>query len=194
MWARFCLWMLKWCVGTTYRVEGKENLPESPFIIASKHQSAWETMAFNHIFPKTSFVLKKELSYFFPLNLYMSHSQMIPLDRQGSNALKVMIQKAKNVLVQKRTVVIFPEGTRSAVGHKVPYKRGIYVFYKHLNCPVVPVALNSGVFWKRRGFLKYPGTIIVKILPAIQPGLDQQTFMDRLERDIEENSLKIVKI
>lgn len=187
-------WLLKVIVGIDYRVDGKENIPKGPFIIASKHQSAWETAAFNHIFPKTSFILKKELMYFVPLNFYMHHTQMIPLDRRGGKqALKDMIARAKNVMAIGRSLVIFPEGTRTIVGEKVSYKRGIYTLYKHLNKPVVPVALNSGLCWKRRGFRKYPGTIVVNILPPIQPGLPEDIFMKTLETSIETASLKLIK-
>ena len=194
LWGRMISFFLKIIVNIDYRVEGRENLPKGSVIIASKHQSAWETAAFNHIFPKTSFVLKKELMYFFPLNFYMHHTQMIPLDRRGGNqALKDMIAQAKAVMSMGRTLVIFPEGTRTIVGEKVPYKRGVYILYKHLDKPVVPVALNSGLHWKRRGFRKYPGTIVVKILPAIEPGLPEEVFMSRLETSIETASVALAK-
>jgi len=194
MWGRTVSWLLRIITRIRYRVEGRENLPKGPFIIASKHQSAWETAAFNHIFPKTSFVLKKELMYFFPLNFYMHHTQMIPLDRKGGKqALKEMIARAKAVMSMARTLVIFPEGTRTIVGEKVSYKRGVYILYKHLGKPVVPVALNSGLYWKRRGFRKYPGTIVVKILPAIEPGLSEEVFMNRLETAIETTSVNLAK-
>jgi 1-acyl-sn-glycerol-3-phosphate acyltransferase len=193
VWASLTSWVLKIFAGIRYQVEGQENLPKGGFIIASKHQSAWETLSFNHIFPKTAFVLKKELSTFFPLNFHMKHSQMIPLDRKGGkDALRTMVEKAKNIMDQERSLVIFPEGTRTAVGQKAPYKRGIYTLYKYLDKPVVPVALNSGLYWKRRGFIKYPGTIRVKILPPIQPGLPQDVFMKTLEDIIETESQKLL--
>lgn len=193
VWARVGLYLLKICTNIDFCVEGKENLPKGGFIIASKHQSAWETMAFNFIFPKTSFVLKKELTSIFPLNFYIKHTGMVPLDRQGGvKALQSLIQHAKVILDQRRSLVIFPEGTRTPVGQKSSYKRGIYTLYKHLECPVVPVALNSGVCWKRRGFKKFPGTIVVKVLPPIQPGLSSEIFMETLENMIETASQKLL--
>lgn len=193
MWACAVSWFLKVLVGIHYQVEGEENLPKDGFIIASKHQSAWETIAFNHIFPKTSFVLKKELMSFFFLNFHMKHAQMIPLDRKGGkDALRSMVENAQNVMAQKRPLVIFPEGTRTTVGQKVSYKRGIYTLYKYLNKPVVPVALNSGLFWKRRGFIKYPGITTVKILPPILPNLPQDAFMKTLEKAIETESENLI--
>ena len=193
LWSRTASWLLKKVAGIHYHIEGLENLPKGPFIIASKHQSAWETVAFNHLFPHPSFILKKELASVFPINCHMKHAQMIPLDRKGGkDALKSMLKSAKTVMEYGRPIVIFPEGTRTVVGEKIPYKRGIYTLYKHLNKPVVPVALNSGLYWGRRGFIKYPGTIQVRVLPSIPAGLAQDVFMKTLEQIIETESDKLV--
>lgn len=193
VWSKTASWFLKVFIGIHYRIDGLENLPKGPFIIASKHQSAWETIAFNHIFPKPSFVLKKELASLFPISLHMKQAQMIPLDRKGGkDTLRSMVEKAKVVMESGRPLVIFPEGTRTAIGEKIPYKRGIYTLYKYLNVPVVPVALNSGLYWKRRGFVKYPGIIRVKILSPIPVGLAQDVFMKTLEQVIETESDKLI--
>lgn len=122
LWGKMVLFLLRHMVGIYCQVEGLENLPqEGGFLIASKHQSAWETCAFNAIFPRTSFILKKELMYFVPLNFYMYHTGMIPLDRKGGKkTLKEMISRARGIMDMKRPLVIFPEGTRSAVGDSLP--------------------------------------------------------------------------
>ena len=193
IWGGVCGWVLKIFGGISYHVEGRENLPKGAFIVASKHQSAWETMAYGHIFKKTVFILKKELLYFVPINFYMIKTGMIPLDRKGGKkALQDMLERARETFKQNRPIVIFPEGTRTAVGQKAPYKKGVYTLYKHLEKPVVPVALNSGLYWKRRGFKKYPGTIQVKIMPPIQPGLSREEFMKTLETTIETESQKLI--
>lgn len=185
--------LLKIC-GIRHQVEGEENLPDLPYIVASKHQSAWETATLTYIFPKSTFVVKKELTDSFPLGIYIKRSGLIGVDRRGGKqALKEMLEGAKRSMEAKRPLVIFPEGTRTSVGEKPSYKRGIYILYKNLKKPVVPVALNSGLYWKRRGFFKYPGTIRMKIMPPIMPGLSQEDFMKKLETTIERETNKLIE-
>lgn len=179
----------KWILGLNYRVEGRENLPPPPYIIASKHQSAWETVAMSHIFPESVFILKKELKYIPLFNLYFWRLKSIAIDRSlGKLAIAPMIKDAKFHRDAKRCIVIYPEGTRSAVGQSGRYKSGVAALYEGLGIPVVPVALDSGVFWPRRSFLKHSGTITVSILPAINPGLTKEALIKTLQGAIEKRS------
>ncbi|MFN7662469.1 MAG: lysophospholipid acyltransferase family protein [Alphaproteobacteria bacterium] len=191
-WSLWVSWLLKMVSRTHYKVQG--TIPSSTVIYAIKHQSAWETIALNHILERPVFVLKKELLWIPFFGLYLQKAGMIALDRGGGlNTLKNLIKQTKDRVARHRSVIIFPEGTRSAPGTHNPYKKGIYVLYKNLNVPVVPVALNSGVYWPRRTFMKYPGTIHVKFLPSIPPGLAEDVFMGQLEHTIETESLKLFK-
>ncbi len=191
-WSSWVSWILKKIVGISYSIKGKQYIPHEPVLLAIKHQSAWETLALNHILPAPVYILKKELTYIFPFGIYLKKAGMIPLDRRGTIAsLKAMISLSKQRIQQGKSIIIFPEGTRSKPGSHNPYKKGIYTLYKHLQVPVVPVALNSGVYWPRRTFMKYPGTITVEFLPPIPPGWDEDKFMAHLEKTIETASLKL---
>jgi 1-acyl-sn-glycerol-3-phosphate acyltransferase len=185
-WIRLVLVLLRWTVGLSHRVEGLENLPKGLFMVASKHQSAWETLALHMIFADPSIVLKRELLNLPVLGFYISKIGMVPIDRgAGSSALKYMIAQARKASGAGRPILIFPQGTRVAPGSEAPYHSGVFALYRALDCPVVPVALNSGTFWSRQAFFKRPGTITVRILPAIRRGVDRKTFMKDLEVTIE---------
>lgn len=192
-WCKFITWLAKKTVGIKEEIIGSENLPKTPCLIVSKHQSAWETLAFNYIFPKCAFVLKKELLRIPFFGLYLIHAGMIPLDRKTSRGVKNMLKIAKQRIKEGRNVVIFPEGTRTKPGTKNTYKKGVYLLYRTLNVPVVPVALNSGVCWPRNTVVKYPGTIKAEILKPIEPGLDEKTFMAKIESEIETASNRLYK-
>ncbi len=185
--------ILRVIVGTSYKVMGRDHIPKTPVIFAIKHQSAWETMAFNHILDHPVFFLKKDLMWIPFFGLYLHRVGMIALERGGTSALKTMIKKGKERIQEGRSLIIFPEGTRSAPGTHNEYKRGIFLLYKNLQVPVVPVALNSGVFWPRRTFLKYPGTIVASFLKPLPPGLSQDEFMKKLETTIEKESLRLYR-
>ena len=185
-WIRFVLVLLKLIVGLEHRIDGLENLPRGRFMVASKHQSAWETLALHTIFPDPSIVLKRELLKLPVLGWYIGKVGMVPIDRGGGGgALKSMIIAARKCSGDGRPIVIFPQGTRVAPGDTRPYHSGVYALYRALAISVVPVALNSGLYWSRQAFTKRPGIIAVRILPAIPPGLDRKTFMKALEAAIE---------
>lgn len=188
-WGFMTLWGAKWILGLDYKVEGWENLPPAPYIIASKHQSAWETAAMTYIFPGSVFILKKELKYVPLFNLYFWRLKAISVDRSlGKLAIEPMLKEAEAHTKEGRCIIIYPEGTRSAVGQAGRYKFGVAALYEGLSIPVVPVALNSGVFWPRRSFLKYAGTITVTILPAIESGINKTVFMKTLQDMIEKRT------
>ncbi|MBT5912985.1 1-acyl-sn-glycerol-3-phosphate acyltransferase [Rhodospirillaceae bacterium] len=185
-WVKFILFSLKIVVGLDYRVEGLENLPKGRFMVASKHQSAWETLALHLIFPDPSIVLKKELLKLPILGRFIEKVGMVPIDRSGrASALKSMLIAARKWANIGRPIIIFPQGTRVTAGEKHNYHSGVFAVYRALKVPVVPVALNSGMFWSRKAFIKKPGIITVRVLSYIRPGMDRKEFMEKLEDVIE---------
>lgn len=183
----FVMWWMRLVIGTRYEVRGRENLPENPILIASKHQSAWETFAFPNILDDPALVMKEELMAI-PLYGWFSRKfQMIPIRRErASLALKEMIREADIRKAQKREIIIFPEGTRTAPGSTPQYKPGVIKLYEALEIPCVPVALNSGIFWPRGDKRRYKGTIIIEFLPPLPPGLPRAEFRQQLEAAIEQ--------
>ncbi|GAB4228084.1 MAG: lysophospholipid acyltransferase family protein [Kiloniellaceae bacterium] len=189
IWAHPIMAALAVICGLTYQVRGRENLPPGAALIAAKHQSAWDTIIFSILLWDHSFVLKQELTRIPLFGLYLIRAGLIPVDRKGgAKALKRMVAAAKEVVAQGRPIVIFPEGTRVAPEQHVPYQPGVAALYGQLEVPVVPVALNSGVFWRRNSFWKQPGTITLEFLPPIPPGLPRKVFLARLEEAIETRS------
>ncbi|MAZ99038.1 MAG: 1-acyl-sn-glycerol-3-phosphate acyltransferase [Rhodospirillaceae bacterium] len=194
-WVKFILFSLKIVVGLDYRVEGLENLPKGRFMVASKHQSAWETLALHLIFPDPSIVLKKELLKLPILGRFIEKVGMVPIDRSGrASALKSMLIAARKWANIGRPIIIFPQGTRVTAGEKHNYHSGVFAVYRALKVPVVPVALNSGTFWSRKAFIKKPGIITVRVLSYIRPGMDRKEFMEKLEDVIETETELLEKI
>jgi 1-acyl-sn-glycerol-3-phosphate acyltransferase len=178
--------MQKHILGLSFEVIGEENLPKEGAILAAKHQSAWETMIFHRLVGDPAFVLKRELLRLPFIGWYMRRTEQIPIDRAGrSAALKQMLDKGKRAVGQGRSLVIFPEGTRQPTGKAGRYHSGVYKLYEALDVPVVPIALNSGLYWSRNAFLRHPGTISLQVLPPIPPGLGREAFMHRLQDEIE---------
>jgi 1-acyl-sn-glycerol-3-phosphate acyltransferase len=192
IWARVVGLLLRWTVGLTYEVRGIENRPVGAVLVASKHQSAWETIIFLDLLRDPAYIIKQEL---FALPVYGWFSRklgMIGIDRKGGGAtLKTMTKLAKAALAAGRPVVIFPEGTRMPPGVTGTFLPGIFSIYRQCDVPVVPVALNSGHFWGRNAFVKRPGVIVLEYLPAIPTGLDRKQFMSLLEERIETATLAL---
>lgn len=183
---------MKVFAGLNYRVAGVENVPDGPCIIASKHQSAWDTLIFHVLLPDPCFVVKKELTRIPFWGLGFRKAGSIPVDREGgARALKQMTADARAALERGSQLVIFPEGTRTAPGDQAPYHPGTAAIYRGAAVPVVPVALNSGLFWGRLSFLKRPGTITLRYMEPISPGLPRREFMARLEAAIETGTREI---
>jgi 1-acyl-sn-glycerol-3-phosphate acyltransferase len=191
--ARFELWLLRAIVGTTIEVRGRENIPAGPCLVASKHQSAWETFALIPIFRDPALLMKREL-FFIPFHGWFSRKfQMIPVDRdKGPSALRRMLREAKKRIDDGREIIIFPEGTRRPPGAPPEYKTGIVLLYDALGVPCLPVALNSGLFWPRRSVIRRPGTIVVEILKPIPPDLPREEFLRRLQEAIERASGRLL--
>jgi 1-acyl-sn-glycerol-3-phosphate acyltransferase len=193
VWSAGSLWLLRVCAGLDHEVIGRENLPPGPVIIAMKHQSAWDTFAAPLLFRDPAMVIKRELGFLPFYGWYAIKSGMIPIDRKGgAKALKRMIAACEEAMAQGRPIFIFPEGTRTAVGTKVPYQAGVAALYTRLNVPIVPVAVNSGLFWGRRQFLRRPGRITVEILPAIAAGGERRAVLAELEKRIENATTRLV--
>lgn len=189
LWARGINLGLRLLVGLRHEIRGIENLPPGPAIIASKHQSAWDTIIWHLAVPDPAVVMKKELLSLPVYGWYCRHTRQIPIDRAaGASALREMLHAARAARDAGRHIVIFPEGTRVAPGASAGYLPGAAALYRDLGLPVVPVALNSGLFWGRNAFMKYPGTIVMEYLEPIPPGLDRKSFMARLEAAIETGS------
>ncbi len=186
-------WGLKWICNIRYEIRGRENLPELPFLIAAKHQSAWDTFVFSLILEMPSFVLKRELTWIPFYGWYIRRAGIVPIDRGGgASELKRMVASARKIADGGQAIIIFPEGTRVPPDQARPFHPGIAALYSQLKLPVVPVALNSGLCWPRRSFLKKPGKIVLEILPPIPAGLKRRDLMARAERDVQDASARLV--
>jgi len=193
LWVRGALLLLRAIVGLGHRVRGAEHRVAGPAIYAAKHQSAWDTLVFPLLLDKPAYVLKQELIRVPLFGSYLKQCGMIPVDRQGGGAaLKRMLKAARAAVAQGRSILIYPEGTRTPPGERRPYHPGVAALYGDLGVPVVPVALNSGLFWGRRAFRKRPGTITIEFLPAIPPGLPRREFMQELQARMEGASERLV--
>jgi 1-acyl-sn-glycerol-3-phosphate acyltransferase len=185
-WARVVLALARDVAGIRWELRGHTELLKPGVLIASKHQSAWDTVVFFLLFERPTYVMKKELGYV-PIYGWLAKSQgHIFVDRKaGAAAIRNLRRLSQAALKAGRSIVIFPQGTRVAPRKPAPYQPGVAGLYMAIAAPVVPVALNSGLFWGRRRYLKHPGTIIVEVLPEIAAGLDRDTFMRELETRIE---------
>lgn len=188
-WGVGLVWGARILLGIRWRVEGRENLPAGGCIVASKHQSAWETLFLLTLLDRPVYILKKELFSIPFVGWYMRKVGTVAIDRKaGAAALKYMLRGAAVRVSEGRQIIIFPEGTRVAPGDtSKPYKPGVAALYAHLGdtVPVVPVALNAGLFWGRNSFIKRPGEVVVRILPPMPAGLDKKVFLTTLRDRIE---------
>jgi len=191
-WAATSLWWLKVICGTRMEVRGREFIPEDGALVAGKHQSTWETFAILPLFADPAVVLKKELTYIPFFGWFIFKFRMIPVEREaGPKALRAITARAEAAVAMGRQVIMFPEGTRRAPGAPPDYKPGATALYLKLNRPCVPFALNSGLYWPRRKFLRRPGTIIVEFLPPIPPGLPRREFERRLKEAVETTTKRL---
>ncbi|MDR1425168.1 MAG: 1-acyl-sn-glycerol-3-phosphate acyltransferase [Azoarcus sp.] len=167
-WVPAMMWAVRHLLNIEYRVIGRENLPPGPAVIVSKHQSAWETIGLQMIFPPLAFILKRELLWIPFLGWALASIRSIAIDRKaGKDALSQVLEQGRERLKEGLWVAVFPEGTRTPPGARGRYKPGGAFLAKRAGVPVVPVAHNAGEFWRRQAFLKYPGEITVSIGPAI---------------------------
>lgn len=191
-WAQLLMWTLKHVVGLNYRLRGAENIPAIPSIICAKHQSGWETLAFQEIFPMQVFVAKRELFRIPIFGWGLKLAQTIGIDRNSKTASQELLKQG---LARKKDgywISIFPEGTRVAPGLRGRYKLGGARMAKMFEMDMLPVALNSGEYWPRNSFFKYPGTVEIVICPPIahQSGTEVELMVE-CERRIEQEQTGI---
>ncbi|CAN5245757.1 lysophospholipid acyltransferase family protein [soil metagenome] len=192
-WASTSVLLLRVIAGIRVEVRGAEHIPQGAALVAAKHQSLWETFALIPMVDDPAMVLKRELVWIPLFGWFIPKFRMIAVERSaGSQALRKMIADAKAAAAMGRQIVIFPEGTRRPPDAPPEYKPGAAALYLALGLPCTPVALNSGLYWPRRKFQRYPGTVIVEFLPAIPPGLPRRDFAQRLEAAIEGATSRLV--
>ncbi len=192
-WAHSSLFWLKLTCNLRFEVRGRDNIPTHPSIILCKHQSAWETIALQVVFPPQIWVLKRELMFIPILGWAWWAMNVIPIDRSaGREALKQLVSHGKDRLAKGLWVVIFPEGTRIAPGVRAKYHIGGAWLATHTQTTVVPVAHNAGLFWRKNAFLKYPGTITMSIGKPIETaGLKADALNAQVENWIEAELLTL---
>ena len=192
LWTRGILLLLRGITGIRHDIRGLENLPQGPVIVAAKHQSAWDTLVFHTFLDDPVFIMKRELFAIPIIGWLMHKSGAIGIDRsKGARALKRMAEGARRARTNGSQLIVFPEGTRTPVGQTAVYHPGVAMLYRDLSLPVVPIALNSGLFWGRRSFRKRPGRIVLEILPPMPAGLERHVFMAELHSRIESASQRL---
>jgi 1-acyl-sn-glycerol-3-phosphate acyltransferase len=192
-WGRVNLLLLRIVCGITVEWRGLEKIPAGACLVAAKHQSVWETFALLTLFRDPTYILKRELLWLPLFGWAAWRARMIPVDRGGGKpALAAMAARVRDALAAGKQIIIFPEGTRRPAGAEPKYKYGIAHLYGEGIAACVPIALNSGLFWPRRQFLRYPGTITVEILDPIAPGLPIDVFFERLQRDLEAATARLI--
>ncbi|BBE73130.1 lysophospholipid acyltransferase family protein [Oharaeibacter diazotrophicus] len=186
LWSRIQMALHRAIVGARHEIRGLERMPKTGCIVAMKHQSTWETIAMIPLLEDPAFILKRELMWIPFFGWWAARAKMIPVDRgRGRDALRAMTERAKKAVDEGRQIAIFPEGTRREAGAEPAYKFGVAVLYRDLDVPIVPVALNAGLVWPRRGVHRR-GTIVAEVLEPIPAGLDPKTAFLRLQLSIEE--------
>lgn len=193
VWARGVLALLALFCRLSWRIEGEEHIPGVPSIIAAKHQSAWDTLIFHLIVDDPVFVLKRELFRVPLFGWYLWKAGNIGVERTaGAAAIRHMLPGAERRLAEGATLIIFPEGTRAAPGEALLYHPGVAALYSRFDAPLVPVALNSGLFWGRRSVRKLPGVIRLRFLEPVPAGLGRRQLLLLLHDRIEQASSRLV--
>ena len=192
-WGRTNLRLLRAICGIEVEWRGLEKIPPGALIVAAKHQSIWETFALIPLFADPTFIVKRELMWIPVFGWCMWRADMISVDRRaGSQAMFAMTERAKFEIGRGRQIIIFPEGTRRPAGAPPAYKFGVAKLYAATGAPCLPIALNSGLVWPRRSFLRHPGVVRVEILDPIPPGLAPDAFFARLQQDIETATARLI--
>jgi len=186
-WSAINLFALRAFCGLRWRVEGLENLPQEPVVVFPKHQSTWETIALGGLLPPTVWVVKRELLWVPFFGWGIAAMRSIAIDRRaGRAAVEQMLEQGRRRLQQGLWVVVFPEGTRVLPGRTARYRMGGAILATETGTPVLPVAHNAGDFWPRHSFVKWPGEIVLKILPPIDSrGLTPDELNERASEVIE---------
>ncbi len=193
-WGRFLTWLVGVICGLRYTIEGQENLPSRPFISLWKHYSTWDTMAQMFVVPTASWLLKREVIWIPIVGWAVSTYKPIAINRSaGHSAVNQVVAQGRERLAAGMGIVVYPEGTRMAPGETRKYGISGALLATKTGAPVVPIAHNSGYFWRRRSILKRPGTIRVVIGPAIDPtGMDPRLLNEQVQQWIEAKVAEIV--
>nr|WP_246515357.1 lysophospholipid acyltransferase family protein [Microvirga aerilata] len=193
LWGRSSLWLLRVIVGTKIEIRGREKIPPGGALVAAKHQSFHETFTLVTILDDPTYILKRELMWIPLFGWYLWKAGCVPVDRKaGSLALVQMTARAKEEARHGRQIIIFPEGTRRPPGAPPAYKYGVAHLYQNLGFPCIPVALNTGLYWPRRQFIRRPGTVVIEVLDPIPPGLPREDFFKEVQERIEEASDRLL--
>ena len=194
LWARSSIRLMHVVCNIKVEYRGLEKIPQGPLIVASKHQSMWETFALLQFFEQPLYILKRELKWIPLFGWYLVKCDMIGVNRSaGGRSLLRMARRAGEEVRRGRQLIIFPEGTRTPVDAVPDYKTGVAQVYVDCRVTCLPVALNSGLFWPRRTFMRYPGTLVVEFLDPLPPGLSRNEFIARVSTVIEEATNRLVK-
>jgi len=196
LWAIIIIFSLKKICNIDYKIINQQNIPNSPCIFACKHQSMWETIIMHLIIKQPVYAYKTELLKIPFYGWFLNAMSGIKVQRKGgASALKYVLEQAKKYLSKNQSIVIFPQGTRVEIFSNIsqnPYQPGIIALYQNCQVPVVPIALNSGVFWPKKLFSHKSGTILIEFLPPINIGLNKQQFIQTLTSQLEEKSKQLV--
>ena len=194
LWALFIAFWLRVTCKIDHQVRGIQHLDISPAVILSKHQSAWETIIFQIIFPPQTWALKKEALWIPFFGWGLAATNPISIDRKARiKALDQLLEQGQKRLAEGRCVVIFPEGSRMAPGVRGRYSAGGAMLAVSAGIPIVPVAHNAGLFWARRSFIKRPGTVNVSIGPAIQTRGRKPRVVNKEVEEWIENEMAILR-
>jgi 1-acyl-sn-glycerol-3-phosphate acyltransferase len=193
-WAKASIFLMRVICNIKVEVRGAEKIPQGPLVVVAKHQSFWETFALMPFFDRPIFILKRQLMLIPVFGQFLGKIEMIAINRSaGVKALLDMTRRARAAVRSGRQLVIFPEGTRRPPGAPPDYKTGFAQIYSACGVPCLPVALNSGLFWPRRTFMRYPGTLVVEFLDPLPPGLPKDEFIARVRGVIEDATGRIVE-
>jgi 1-acyl-sn-glycerol-3-phosphate acyltransferase len=192
-WAHLMLWLLRVVCGLRVQVTGREHLPDGPAVIAAKHQSAFDTIIWLALLRDPVYVLKRELLRIPVWGTIARKYGAIAVDRTGgASALKQMVRAATAAAAEGSQIIIFPEGTRTQPGQRVPYLPGVVALGVAVGRPIIPVATDSGVFWGRHGFAKRPGLLTVAVLPPLPAGLPRAALLTKMQDVIETESERLL--
>ena len=190
---QICTWLLAVICGTRLEVRGLEKVPAGPYLIVAKHQSAWDTFGLIPLFRDPAIVAKAELKWIPLYGWFCMKFQHILVERdRAAVSLRKMLADAKAQTARGREILIFPEGTRTLPGAPPDYKPGYVALYEGLGVPCVPLALNSGLFWPRRQWLRHPGTIVVELLDPLPAGMKRAEFRRTVEAQIEAACARLI--
>jgi 1-acyl-sn-glycerol-3-phosphate acyltransferase len=190
--SRWVFWTARWMVGLRCEVRGTP--PAGEVIVAAKHQSFLDIMMIFTALPKAKFIMKREILWTPVIGIYAARLGCVAVNRgKRGAAIEKMLSDVEKGAAEAGQLIIYPQGTRVPPGRKMPYKIGTALIYEQSGQPCVPVATNVGVFWPKSGIWRKPGVAVVEFLPEIAPGLDKDSFLERLETEVERASNALMR-